>query len=104
LQNPLDLTTARSFSTPVTTAARMHEMMAVYAQQAAIQLAKDHQQAKIMTCFAGTSHFNDRASSFPSAAVKLPAPTPPTLFCSPKPPQGHWRGSYWTEFPKHGPE
>ncbi len=66
---------SRSFSTPVTTAARMHEVMAIYAQQAAIRLAKDHQQAKLVTCFAGTSHFNGVASSFPSATVKLPAPT-----------------------------
>jgi DNA polymerase V len=66
---------SRSFSKPVTTAARMHEVMAIYAQQAAIRLAKDHQQAKLMTCFAGTSHFNERAASFPSMTVKLPAPT-----------------------------
>ncbi|HEX9087735.1 MAG TPA: Y-family DNA polymerase [Arthrobacter sp.] len=66
---------SRSFSTPVTTAARMHEVMAIYAQQAAIRLAKDGQQARIMTCFAGTSHFNETARSFPSATVKLPAPT-----------------------------
>jgi DNA polymerase V len=66
---------SRSFSTPVTTAARMHEVMAIYAQQAAIRLAKDHQQAKIMSCFAGTSYFNEKFSSFPSATVKLAAPT-----------------------------
>lgn len=66
---------SRSFSTPVTTAARMHEVMAIYAQQAAIRLAKDHQQAKIMACFAGTSYFNEKFSSFPSATVKLAAPT-----------------------------
>jgi DNA polymerase V len=66
---------SRSFATPVTTAARMREVMALYAQQAAIRLAKEGQQAKILTCFAGTSHFNEQASSFPSATVKLPAPT-----------------------------
>jgi DNA polymerase V len=66
---------SRSFSKPVTTAARMHEVMAIYAQQAAIRLAKDQQQTRLMTCFAGTSHFNERFSSFPSATVKLPAPT-----------------------------
>lgn len=66
---------SRSFSKPVTTAARMHEVMAIYAQQAAIRLAKDQQQAKLISCFAGTSHFNDRAASFPSVTVKLPAPT-----------------------------
>ncbi|ACL42272.1 DNA-directed DNA polymerase (plasmid) [Pseudarthrobacter chlorophenolicus A6] len=66
---------SRSFSKPVTSAARMHEVMAIYAQQAAIRLAKDHQQTKLMSCFAGTSHFNQTAASFPSATVKLPAPT-----------------------------
>jgi DNA polymerase V len=66
---------SRSFSKPVTTAARMHEVLAIYAQQAAIRLAKEHQQAKLMTCFAGTSHFNERASSFPSATVKLAVST-----------------------------
>jgi hypothetical protein len=38
----------------------MHEVMAIYAQQAAIRLAKYHQQAKLMSCFAGTSHSNKR--------------------------------------------
>lgn len=66
---------SRSFSKPVTTTARMHEVMAIYAQQAAIRLAKDGQQAKLMSCFAGTSHFNEKVSAFPSATVKLPAPT-----------------------------
>ncbi|HEX9086129.1 MAG TPA: Y-family DNA polymerase [Arthrobacter sp.] len=66
---------SRSFSTPVTSAARMHEVMAIYAQRAAIRLAKDSQQAKLMTCFAGTSHFNASAASFPSVTVKLPVPT-----------------------------
>jgi DNA polymerase V len=66
---------SRSFSTPVTSAARMHEVMAIYAQRASIRLAKDNQQAKLMTCFAGTSHFNQTAASFPSVTVKLPVPT-----------------------------
>jgi DNA polymerase V len=43
---------SRSFSKPVTTAARMHEAMAIYAQRAAIRLA-----------------------SFPSVTVKMAAPT-----------------------------
>jgi hypothetical protein len=29
-------------------------VMAIYAQRASIRLAKDSQQAKLMTCFAGT--------------------------------------------------
>lgn len=73
---------SRSFSKPVTTAARMHEVMAIYAQQASIRLAKDHQQARLMTCFAGTSHFNRAAASFPSAAVKLTAPTADPMILS----------------------
>lgn len=66
---------SRSFSKPVTTAARMHEVMAIYAQSAAVRLAKEKLQAKVVTCFAGTSHFNTQVSSFPSAVVRLPAPT-----------------------------
>jgi DNA polymerase V len=66
---------SRSFSKPVTTAARMHEVMAIYAQSAAVRLAKEKLQAKVVTCFAGTSHFNAQVSAFPSAVVKLPAPT-----------------------------
>lgn len=66
---------SRSFSKPVTTAARMHEVMAIYAQSAAVRLAKEKLQAKIVTCFAGTSHFNAQVSAFPSAVVKLAAPT-----------------------------
>jgi DNA polymerase V len=66
---------SRSFSKPVTTAARMHEVMAIYAQSAAVRLAKEKLQAKVVTCFAGTSHFNAQAAAFPSAVVKLPAPT-----------------------------
>ena len=44
-------------------------------RQAASRLAKDHQPAKIMTCFAGISHFNEEAWSFPSATMKLVVPT-----------------------------
>lgn len=87
---------SRSFSTPVTSAARMHEVMSIYAQQAVVRLARDHQQAGITTCFPGTSHFNDKAVSFPSVTLKLPAPTA-TRFCSPRPPQGRWRAASWME-------
>ncbi|MCU6479003.1 DUF4113 domain-containing protein [Arthrobacter sp. A2-55] len=66
---------SRSFSQPVTSAAEMTQVMSQYAQQIAIRLGKAGQLAKIMTVFAGTSHFNPNASSFPSATVKLPAPT-----------------------------
>lgn len=66
---------SRSFSTPVRTAERMREVMSIYAQQAAVRLAKGHQQASVLNAFAGTSHFNEQYSSFPAATVKLPAPT-----------------------------
>ncbi|MGK3708872.1 Y-family DNA polymerase [Arthrobacter sp. IK3] len=66
---------SRSFSTPVTSREEMHQVMSVYAQKAAVRLARDNQLARILTVFAGTSHFNDRESSFPSATVHLEVPT-----------------------------
>ncbi|MFD1846487.1 Y-family DNA polymerase [Arthrobacter flavus] len=66
---------SRSFSTPVTTIAEMHQVLSIYAQSAAARLAKGEQLAKVMNVFAGTSHFHQSASSFPSVTVKLPAPT-----------------------------
>lgn len=66
---------SRSFSTPVTTVEGMRQVMSVYAQKAAVRLAKENQLARILTVFAGTSHFNDRESSYPSAAVHLEVPT-----------------------------
>ncbi|GAB3547472.1 Y-family DNA polymerase [Arthrobacter tumbae] len=66
---------SRSFSTPVITIKDMHEVLSLYAQSAAVRLARDKQVAKVMTVFAGTSHFNERASSFPSVTVKLSTPT-----------------------------
>ncbi|WP_264670086.1 hypothetical protein [Arthrobacter sp. VKM Ac-2550] len=53
----------------------MHQVMSLYAQQAAVRLAKDRQLAKVMTVFACTSFFNQQAASFPSATFRLPAPT-----------------------------
>jgi DNA polymerase V len=52
----------------------MHEAMAIYAKRASTRLVKDSQQAKLMTCFAETSHFNQTAASFPPVTVKLPVP------------------------------
>lgn len=55
------------------------------------------QQARLMTCFAGTSNFNPNAASFTSAAVKLAAPTalPRHLHQAPagalEGPPGRWR-------------
>ncbi|WP_146361782.1 Y-family DNA polymerase [Arthrobacter yangruifuii] len=66
---------SRSFSTPVTTGAEMRQVMSIYAQQAAARLEREGQQASILTAYAGTSHFSGRATSFPSATVRLAAPT-----------------------------
>lgn len=66
---------SRSFSTPVTTLDGMHQVMSLYAQSAAIRLSRANQLAKSMTVFAGTSPFHHAASSFPSVALRLAAPT-----------------------------
>lgn len=66
---------SRSFSTPVTTAAGLRQVFAVYAQQASARLAKHGLQAKVLTAFAGTSHYNPQDSSNPSVCIALPMPT-----------------------------
>jgi DNA polymerase V len=66
---------SRSFSTPVTTAADMRQVMSVYAQQASARLSKHGLQAKVLTAFAGTSHYNPNDSSHPSICITLPRPT-----------------------------
>ncbi|MDN3904366.1 Y-family DNA polymerase [Arthrobacter sp. YD2] len=66
---------SRSFSTPVTTLADMRQVMSIYAQQAAARLEREGQQASVLTAYAGTSHFSTSAASFPSATVRLAAPT-----------------------------
>jgi DNA polymerase V len=66
---------SRSFSTPVTSQADMRQVMSVYGQMASARLAKHGHQAKLLTAFAGTSHFNQYQASFPSVSVPLPMPT-----------------------------
>ncbi|WP_251044263.1 Y-family DNA polymerase [Arthrobacter sp. ISL-48] len=66
---------SRSFSTAVTTAADLRQVLSVYGQMASARLAKHHLQAKILTAFAGTSHYNPKDTSYPSVCVRLPAPT-----------------------------
>lgn len=66
---------SRSFAEPVTSLAGMRQVMSVYAQNAAARLSGDGLVAAALTAFAGTSHFNDKAASFPSVSVKLPLPT-----------------------------
>jgi DNA polymerase V len=66
---------SRSFSTPITTAATLRQVLSVYGQQASARLAKHNLQAKVLTAFAGTSHYNPRDTSYPSVCVPLPMPT-----------------------------
>jgi DNA polymerase V len=49
--------------------------MSVYAQMASARLAKHDLQAKLLTAFAATSHFNPNEKSFRSVCVALPMPT-----------------------------
>lgn len=53
----------------------MRQVMGVYAQQASARLAKHNLQAKVLTAFAATSHYNRADSSYPSVCVPLPMPT-----------------------------
>jgi DNA polymerase V len=66
---------SRSFATPVTTAAGLRQVLSVYGQQASARLGKHGLQAKVLTAFAGTSHYNQHQSSYPSVCVALPMPT-----------------------------
>jgi DNA polymerase V len=66
---------SRSFSTPVTTAEEMDQVMAVYAQRGAARLAAQGQRASVLTVTAGTSRFAAGNASFPSVSVPLPEPT-----------------------------
>lgn len=68
------LNVSRSFSEKITTRAGMRQALSVYAQQASARLVKHQQVAKLLTAFAGTSHYSEQRS-FPSVLVKLPAPT-----------------------------
>lgn len=66
---------SRSFAHPVTTAKDMNQVLSVYAQQASARLSRHGLQAKVLTAFAGTSHFNQDKVSYPSICVSLPMPT-----------------------------
>ena len=65
---------SRSFSAPVTTRTEMRQVLTAYAQQGAARLERHHQAAKLITAFAGTSHYAQE-HSFPTVLVPLPAPT-----------------------------
>lgn len=49
-------------------------MLSIYEQQAATRLVKHNQVAKLLTAFAGTSHYSEQRS-FPSVLSRLPSPT-----------------------------
>ncbi len=66
---------SRSFAAPITTAAGMRQVLSVYGQQASARLARHGLQAKVLTAFAGTSHFNPHETAHPSVCVPLPMPT-----------------------------
>lgn len=86
---------SRSFSTPVTTAADMDQVMALYAQRGAARLAAEGLRASVLTVSAGVSRFAAAAdagagegtaegadtqapgpgAANPVASVRLPAPT-----------------------------
>lgn len=68
------LIVSRSFSEKVTTRDGMRQALSIYAQQAATRLVRHKQVAKLLTAFAGTSHYSEQRS-FPSVLVKLAAPT-----------------------------
>jgi DNA polymerase V len=65
---------SRSFSEKVTTTATMRQALSVYAQQAATRLVKHAQVARVLTAFAGTSHWA-QDKHHPSVVVRLPFPT-----------------------------
>lgn len=68
------LIVSRSFSEKITTRDGIRQVLSIYAQQAATRLVKHHQVTKLVTAFAGTSHYAEQRS-FPSVQVKLPMPT-----------------------------
>ena len=49
---------SRSFAKPITTAHDLRQVLSVYGQQASARLAKHDLQAKVLTAYAVTSHFN----------------------------------------------
>ena len=66
---------SRSFSEPVTTPEQMEQVVAIYAQRAATRLHRQNGEAKVVTAWAMTSHFNEEHSHAPSATVSLPSYT-----------------------------
>ena len=69
------LIVSRSFSESVTTREQMEQVLGTYAQRASSRLQKHDLQAKVITVWAMTSHFNTAQSHGPSITVPLPWPT-----------------------------
>ena len=63
---------SRSFSQPVADRDGMEQVLSIYAQMAATRLHRHQREAKVLTAWAMTSHFNDQQSHQPAAAVALP--------------------------------
>ena len=68
------LIVSRSFSEKITTRDGMRQALSIYAQQASTRLMKHQQVAKILTAFAGTSHYTEQ-TRYPTQMVRLPFPT-----------------------------
>ena len=66
---------SRSFAEPVTTPEQMEQVMGIYTQRAATRLHRQNGEAKVVTAWAMTSHFNEDQSHTPSATVSLPSHT-----------------------------
>src|SRR5690606_13398339 len=59
------LIVSRSFSEKITTRDGIRQVLSIYAQQAASRLVKHRQVTKLLTAFAGTSHYSEQRY-FPS--------------------------------------
>lgn len=66
---------SRSFSTPITTTADLHQALSIYAQRAAARLERHGKTAQVVSAFAGTSHYADGPGFYPRITVRLPQPT-----------------------------
>ncbi len=71
---------SRSFSTPITSAAELRQVLSVYGQMASARLAKHDLQAKLLTAFAATSVYNPNDKSFPPLSTSS-CQCPPRIRC-----------------------
>src|SRR5699024_6284465 len=63
---------SRSLSQPGTDQDGMEQVLSIYAQMAATRLHRHQREAKVLTAWAMTSHFNDHQSHHPAVTVALP--------------------------------